>query len=98
MENNTNIDQNEENTLSMDDVVTLISNKKRYSKGDVKEILEGLIWLMEESVKKGKVLKIRGLGKLYSQDIKVKGINGGKITSAKRHIFRLAKNIRFADR
>ncbi len=90
--------ENDENTLNMDDAITLIADKKNFTKGDVKEILEGLVWLMEESVKKGKTLKIYGFGKLYSQVIKIKGKDGEEPATTKRNIFKLAKNIRFADR
>lgn len=98
MENDIEKEENNENVLNMGDAITLIANRQNYTHSDVKNILLGLAWLMEESVKRGKTLKIYGLGKLYSQQIETKDKNGGEPKLAKRHIFRLAKNIRFADR
>jgi nucleoid DNA-binding protein len=93
--------ENEEdgNLLNSDEVISLIADKMSFTKSDVKEILiDGFVWVLEQAVKRDKVVKIYGLGKLYSQEISIKDKNGGEPKIAKRHIFRLAKNIRHADR
>lgn len=88
-----------DNILNTDDVISLIANRLSFTKGDVKNILiNGLVWVLEESVKRDKVVKIYGLGKLYSQEILIKDKNGGEPKIAKRNVFRLAKNIRYANK
>ena len=85
--------------LNRNDFITLISKKARFSKGDIEIVLDAIVEIFEESVKDSIIIKVRGLGKLYSQTIKPrKGKGGISLPETQRIIFRLSQNIRRAKK
>lgn len=93
---------------SQDDLITELAKRGKFTKSDVKVLFDEFVGLLEELVyenrfsegEKTKVLmKVRNLGNLYSQRIPArKGKDGQELPETNRVIFRLAENIRFADR
>ncbi len=90
---------------STDDLITYISKSRRFTKEDVKIILEALIEFMEICAEKQEEMKVRGFGKLTYVPIPPRIIssytdkNGvfheeKNLPSAIKINFRLAENIR----
>ena len=65
--------------MNMDSFITLLAKRKNFAKKDVKIILEGIIEIFRETVIQGQILKIRGLGKLYTQIIPERKGNKGQV-------------------
>ena len=85
--------------LNQDEFISDIAQRAGFTKGDVKLIFDTIVKLFEEYARKGTVVKLRSLGKLYYQTIPArKGRNGEDLPPTTRVIFRLAENIRWADK
>ena len=55
--------------INMDAFIEIIAKRANFAKKDVKIILDTIVEIFTEVVVKGQILKIRGLGKLYTQII-----------------------------
>lgn len=88
-----------------DDLITYISKSRRFTKEDVKIIIEGLIEFMEICAENQEEMKIRGFGKLSYIPIPAREISGytdkqgnyhnpKSLPPAIKTNFRLAENIR----
>jgi len=96
--------------LSQHDLISEIAKRSRFSKSDIKIILDNFTELLEDLVREESnnfddnsdsklLLKSRGLGNLYSQRIKErKGSKGEQLPETTRVVWRLSENIRFAGR
>ena len=83
--------------INMDAFIEIIAKRANFAKKDVKIILDTIVEIFTEVVVKGQILKIRGLGKLYTQIIpERKGNKGQVLPPADRVIFKLSENIRYA--
>ena len=91
-----------ENTLDKDLFVKKWAKKANFTQGDIVLILDSLIETLEDCVKEGNSVKVKGLGILNIGKIRArKGYDAvrGKATEfpeAVRVNFRLSDNIRFA--
>lgn len=94
-------------TLTTDEFVTLLAKKGRFTKGDTKYFLDALVETLEELVKSGTVLNVRGLGKLYYSKVPPRtvssytdkfGVNHPEknLPESRKVIFKLATNIRYS--
>lgn len=82
-------------SLDQDAFITLLAEKARFTKSDVKLIYDAMVEVFEQSVKEDTELRLRSFGKLYISHIPVRiGIGGKLFPPAKKVIFRLAENIR----
>ena len=90
-----------------DDFISIVAQKARFTKGDVKIILNAIIETFEEFVKNKRTLKVRSFGKLYTATFPARRIpaftdkNGLfhkelNLPETGKVIFRLSNNIRFA--
>lgn len=88
-----------------DDLITYISKSRRFTKEDVKIILESLIEFMEICAENQEILKVRGFGKLSYVPIPARDVSGYTDKQGVYHNpkslpptikvnFRLAENIR----
>lgn len=88
-----------------DDVVKMIAFKKKFAEKDVKEILDGLVEVIEECAMEGIVVKMRSFGKLDYTRIPPRSVKAYTEKNGKYHPakelpetimvnFRLAQNIR----
>lgn len=94
--------------LSQDDFLTELSKRSRFIKKDCKVIFDEMIKMMEESISENRfreeetkkiIMKIRNFGILYAQLLpKRKGKSGQMLPETSRIIFKLSKNLRFADK
>ena len=102
-----NGENNMSETLNQDDFIGLVAEKARFSKLDTKILLNAIVDVFIESVKQGRILKIKNFGRLYYQKIKARHVSGyttkdGEIVPPKdlpeslRVVFRLAEGIRHA--
>lgn len=87
------------------DLLEYVSKTKRFTKGDVKLILDGIVEYMEICAENQEVLKVRGFGVLSYIPIPARNISGytdkqgeyheaKKLPPAIKINFRLAENIR----
>ena len=94
---------------SQDALISELSSRAKFTKGDVKIIYDSLVGILEDLVKnhehfsdgetKKLLLKSRGLGSLYLQKIpERKGKDGRMLPVTTRPVFRLAQNIRFSNK
>ena len=94
---------------SQNDLITLLSERAKFTKGDIKIIYDSLVGILEDLVenhepfqdgeKKKLLLKSRGLGSLYLQLIpERKGKDGQKLPVTTRPVFKLSLNIRYANK
>lgn len=83
--------------INTDSFIEMVAKRANFTKKDVKIILDTIIEIFTEIVLKGQTLKIRSLGKLYTQVIPArKGVKGQMLPPADRVIFRLSENIRWS--
>ena len=95
---------------SQKELILLLSKKSRFTKGDIKIILDSLIETLEELVvnegdefddgeTSKTLLKVRGLGEIRSVLLpERKGKDGRILPPTPKVIFRLSENIRFAGK
>lgn len=85
--------------MDKDGFVEIVAQKSGFTKGDVKVILDTMISVFTDCVKKGIEVRVRGFGHLYSQIIPARlGKDKVQLPETTRVIFKLAEGIRFADR
>jgi len=94
--------------LSQDELISEISTIAKFTKSDIKVILDVFIEILEELVResgsfdneKTKLLmKVRNFGNLYLQRIpERRGRKGEMLPETTRPTFRLSQNIRFANK
>ena len=83
----------------MKNLIALIAERRRFAKKDVKEILDELVNVLEEHAVSGESITIHGLGTLKNTVIKERKGNDGKmLPTAIRTNFKLADNIRYANK
>ena len=94
-------------TYNTDDFVTLIAKKARFTKEDVKIILDAIVEIFEDCVQDSIVLKIRSLGKLYYSKVPARTISQftdkfgqtheeKSLPESRKVIFKLSRNIRYS--
>jgi hypothetical protein len=95
---------------NQDELITILAQRSRFTKGDIKIIFDELTNLMEEMVftddgvfpegnKPKALMKIRDFGQLLVQRIpERKGNKGETLEPTTRVFFRLSERIRFAGR
>lgn len=90
---------------TQDDLIELLAKRARFTKADVKVILDELIRIFEEAVARGTPLTIKRFGKLVFQQLESREVKGyttkdgekfppKTLPPTKRITFRLAENIR----
>lgn len=94
--------------LSQDDFLTELSKRSRFIKKDCKIIFDEMIKMMEESISENRfepdetkkvIMKIRNFGILSGVLLpKRKGKGGQMLPETSRIIFKLSKNLRYADK
>lgn len=96
--------------LSKDDFIDYVAKRARYLKVDVKNILDTIVSVMEESVREHEpfkenestklLMRVRGFGSLYLQKIpERKGRYDGEILPVTtRTVFKLSEGIRHANK
>jgi nucleoid DNA-binding protein len=90
----------ENKSLDKDALITLIAHRLDFAKRDVKDILDELIKVFEESSLSNTEISVRGFGHLKFQQLKERTITKGKyagrvLPPVKRITFKLAEGIRF---
>lgn len=86
-------------TLNQDDFITELASRAGFTKSDVKLIYDTIVEMFEEAVKEESILKLHNLGKLEVKKIKSRlGRNGESLPETNRVIFKLAENIRRANK
>jgi len=85
--------------LDQDAFITLLAQRARFSKGDIKVIYDEMVKIFEEAVKNNVELKLRSFGHLYISNIPARmGIKNKMYPPAKKVIFKLAESIREAHK
>lgn len=85
--------------ITQDEFISDLAGKSRFSKSDCKIIYDEIVALFEGYAREGTTVKLRSFGRMYSQIIpERKGSKGEILPETTRIIFRLAENIRYADR
>jgi nucleoid DNA-binding protein len=96
---NSGREENMKRLLNRDDFITEIANRAKVTKGDIELILEIIISVFADVVRENAILKVRSFGKLYTQKIpKRAGRDGVVLPTTTRVIFKLAENIRYAEK
>lgn len=92
--------------LATNDFISLLSKRARFTKGDIKFLLDVLVEILEELSKDGIILRVRGLGKLYYSRVPARKISAYTdkfgvfhpekvLPESRKVIFKLASNIRY---
>lgn len=85
--------------LDQDAFITLLAQRARFSKSDIKVIYDEMIKIFEEAVEKNVELKLRSFGHLYISHIPARvGIKNKLYPPAKKVIFKLSEGIRDAHK
>lgn len=93
------------NISTQDDLIELLAHRAKFTKGDVKIILDCLIEIFEEAVARGTSLTIKRFGKLVFQQLESRDVKGyttkegeyfppKTLPPTERITFKLAENIR----
>lgn len=78
-----------------DDLVRMISERAGFIQGDVRLILDTLVEIMKEAIKKDMTVRIAGFGKLYATLLpERKGSKGEILPPAKRIVFRIGSTFK----
>ena len=76
--------------------ISVLSSRARFSKKDIKIILDEIVKMFEEATRAEKQINIGRFGRLYHQILPARksGIDGSMLPPARRTAFRLSDNIR----
>jgi len=95
--------------MKMNDLLDVIAKRARFTKADVKTILDTLVQVFEEAARENVPIKVRGFGYLYYQMLgerktraytDKKGIRHPEQTfpPTQKVVFKLSENIRYSHR
>ena len=85
-----------EDIKNKDEFISILSSRARFSKKDIKIILDEMVKMFEEATRVEKQINIGRFGRLYHQILPARksGIDGSMLPPARRTAFRLSDNIR----